>query len=89
MMLNTRSGGACIEQIQHDDEELAVGVGGERAKIVDAAWLVRVATNATDDTEDELGTVRYAPDPAEWKGPCHRSASGEVEAATAPALPSS
>ena len=37
----------------HDDAELAIGVDEERAKNADAVWLVRVATNATEDGDVE------------------------------------
>ena len=37
----------------HDDAELAIEVDEERAKAAGAAWLIRVATNATEDGDVE------------------------------------
>ena len=33
-------------EVEHEEDELAIGVGGELANVTGAAWLIRVATNA-------------------------------------------
>ena len=56
--LSETSDGEAGERVRgdegHDDAELAIGVDEERAKIAGAAWLVRVATNATEDGDVEV-----------------------------------
>ena len=41
-------------EVDEEEAELAIGVDGELANFPGAAWLIRVATNAAEDTEDEV-----------------------------------